>query len=76
MKKLLLSLVLCAFALSFAPVAMATADVTTSATELPFFKKNKKSGSKARYRKIQRNKKGFSLKSLMGSRNKKPLSRG
>ncbi|WP_156180738.1 hypothetical protein [Rufibacter radiotolerans] len=76
MKKLLLSLLLCAFAFSFSPVAMAAVDVTSSTSELPFFKKNKKSSSKARYRKIKRNKQTFSLKSLLSSRNKKPLSRG
>ncbi|GGK83803.1 hypothetical protein ACD591_13785 [Rufibacter glacialis] len=56
MKKHLLTVLLCAYAISFAPFAAAaseTVSVETVKEELPFFKKKK--GSKARYIQLKRN---------------------
>ncbi|WP_207436165.1 hypothetical protein [Sabulibacter ruber] len=71
MKQYLLTLVLCAFALSFAPVATAAPEVVMAKEELPFFKKKKKY-SKARYKQIKRNN-GSYTKKYSSNRKKKSL---
>ncbi|WP_181306676.1 hypothetical protein [Rufibacter sp. XAAS-G3-1] len=54
MKRFLLSVLFCAFAVSFSPVAMASSGSELAMENLPFLTKKKK-GSKAKYKHSKRN---------------------
>ncbi|MBC3540542.1 hypothetical protein ACFSC6_11690 [Rufibacter sediminis] len=69
MKKYLLTLMLCAFAVSFSPVASAASDSALAGEGLPFFKKKK--GSMARYKQIKRNNGSYVKKRATSTRKKK-----
>jgi hypothetical protein len=54
MKRFVLTVLLCAFAVSFSPVSMAAPGTNLEKEELPFLLKKKK-GSKAKYKHSKRN---------------------